>query len=785
MTDKKRGYRDSLIRQPGMFRHLIAIISLGISMAFLSMPDTAQAQSYRFNSVSVEGNQRIETGTILSYAGIARGESVSAAELNDAYQRILGSGLFETVVIEPRGSTLAISVKEYPTINRISFEGNKRLKDKDLASYIKSKSRLVFSPTQAERDAETIAEAYNQNGRLGARVNPKIIRRSENRVDLVFEIFEGGNVEVQRIGFVGNKAFSDRRLRRVLETKQAGLLRALVKKDTFLEDRLQFDKQVLRDFYMSRGYVDFRITNANAELARDRDGYFLTFNVEEGQQFRFGEVTTTSEMDGVDAEEFQKILKVRPGLVYSPTHVERSIARMERLASKKGIDFLRVQPKITRNDRDLTLDVEFVLTKGPRIFVERIDIQGNATTLDRVIRRQFKTAEGDPFNPRDIREAAERIRALGFFSKADVEAREGSSPQQVVVGVNVEEAPTGSLSFGGTYSTKGGLGLVLQFSEKNFLGRGQEVKATISGATDNRNYGLYFAEPAFLGRNVKFTFDIGYFETDNFNALYNTSQAHFSPGLEFPISENARFGVNYRYTRSDITDYTGAGGVFTAEQARGLQDSSSFGYNFSYDTRRTGLNPDAGVLLEFSQDFAGVGGDLDFTRSKARAVAQTKVMNGEVTLRATLAGGVIQFRGGGASRVTERFLYDSDIVRGFQYDGIGPREYVAGTVNDALGGNMFATAKFEAEFPLGLPEEYGIHGGVFYDIGNVWGLDAATKAAGGGNILYANGSPRQVAGLSIFWKTPVGPLRLNWTKALKKEQFDVEQQFELTISADF
>ncbi|WP_322865779.1 outer membrane protein assembly factor BamA [Aquicoccus sp. G2-2] len=753
-------------------------------MAFLALPEMAQAQSYRFNSVSVEGNKRIETGTILSYAGIARGQTVSAAELNDAYQRVLGSGLFETVTMEPRGSRLDIRVNEYPTINRISFEGNKRLKDKDLAGFIKSKSRLVFNPTQAERDAETIAEAYNQNGRLGARVNPKIIRRSENRVDLVFEIFEGGNVEVQRIGFVGNKAFSDGRLRRVLETKQAGLLRALIKKDTFVEDRLQFDQQVLRDFYLSRGYVDFRITNTNAELARDRNGYFLTFNVEEGQQFRFGEITTTSEMDGVDADEFQKILKVRPGIVYSPSHVERSIARMEQLASKKGIDFLRVQPKITRNDRDLTLDVDFVLTKGPRIFVERIDIQGNATTLDRVVRRQFKTAEGDPFNPRDIREAAERIRALGFFSKADVEAREGSSPQQVVVGVNVEEAPTGSLSFGGTYSTKGGLGLVLQFSEKNFLGRGQEVKATVSGATDNRNYGLYFAEPAFLGRDVKFIFDIGYYETDNYNALYDTSQVHFSPSLEFPISENARFGINYKFNRSDINHYTGAGAVIGNEQGRGLQDASSIGYSFSYDTRRSGFNPDAGVLLEFGQDFAGAGGDLKFSRSKARAVAQTKVLNGEVTLRASLAGGVIQFRGGGSSRVTERFLYDDDIIRGFQYDGIGPREYLAGTVNDALGGNMFATARFEAEFPLGLPEEYGIHGGLFYDIGNVWGLDAATKALSG-NIEYANGSARHVAGISIFWKTPVGPLRLNWTKALKKEPHDVEQQFELTISADF
>lgn len=775
-----KGRQKGPIEQSKTFQPLIAAVFLCVSMIFVALPGTADAQSYRFSNVSIEGNKRIESGTILTYAGIARGQTVSAAELNDAYQRILASGLFESVSIEPRGSTLVIAVKEYPTINRINFEGNKRLKDDDLAGFIESKPRLVFTPSQAERDAETIAEAYSQNGRVSARVTPKIIRRSDNRVDLVFEIFEGKVTEVERISFVGNKAFSDRRLRRVLDSKQAGILRALVKRDTLVEDRLQFDQQVLRDFYLSRGYVDFRTTAVNAELANQRDGYFVTFNVEEGQQFRFGEISTISEISEADADEFQSVIRVRPGMVYSPSLVERTIARMERLAIKKGIDFLRVEPKISRNDRELTLDVEFALVKGDRIFVERIDIEGNATTLDRVVRRQFRTAEGDPFNPREIRESAERIRALGFFEKADVNAREGSSPDQVIVDVEVEEAPTGSLSFGGTYSTKGGLGLVVQFQETNFLGRGQEVRFSISGADDNRNYGLYFAEPAFLGRDVKFHFDIGYIETENYNSLYDTVKAKLGFGLEFPISENARFGVNYKFDRTKLDNYSGAGGILAAEVATGYRDHSSLGYTFSYDTRRTGLNPNAGVLLEFSQDFGGVGGDAEFIKTTGKMTAQTKVLNEEVTLRATLAGGAINTRGSTGTRVTERFLFHSDIIRGFALDGIGPREYAAGTVDDALGGNFFATAKFEALFPLGLPEEYGVSGGVFYDIGSVWGLDATNA-----NTIYDDFSLRQVAGISVFWKTPVGPLRLNWSKAIKKETFDKEQQFELTISTEF
>nr|WP_245724433.1 outer membrane protein assembly factor BamA [Lentibacter algarum] len=753
-------------------------------MGFVWGVGGAIAQNYSFNSVAVEGNKRIETGTILTYAGIARGETVSAGDINEAYQRILASGLFESVEIVPQGGKLVIKVTEFPTINQISFEGNERLKDNELSSFIKLKPRLVFSPTQAERDAVTLTEAYAENGRLAARITPKIIRRSDNRVDLVFEIFEGGNTEVSRIGFVGNQVYSDRRLRRVLESKQAGLLRALIRKDTFVEDRLQFDQQVLRDFYVSRGYVDFRTTAVNAELARERDGYFLTFNVEEGQQFAFGEITTISEIEDVDSEVYQDTIKLRAGETYSPSLVENAIARMERLAIRNGQPFLRVEPRITRNDRDLTLDVEFVLSKGERIFVERIDIEGNATTLDRVVRRQFRVAEGDPFNPREIRESAERIRALGFFGDAQVNAREGSTPNTVIVDVDVAEKPTGSLNFGGTYSTDNGFGLVAQYTETNFLGRGQTVRFRASGATDNTNYGLYFEEPAFLGRDVKFFFDIGILESESANANYNTSKGIFATGLEFPLGERARLGVNYKLdaTKMSVSSTSTIGSVLTNEVGLGRLKNSSVGYSYEWDSRKTSLDNDEGLRFLISQDFGGLGGDDSFVKSKAKLIAQRRFFNDEITLRATLAGGAVSFSGAG-SRATDRWLFDEDIMRGFAADGIGPRELNGSTVNDALGGNYFATAKFEALFPLGLPEEYGITGGVFYDIGNVWGLDKISSVPA--DTFYESGSFRHVAGVSIFWETPIGPMRLNWSKALKKEDHDIDQNFEFTISTEF
>lgn len=766
-----------------LLRRTAFAFSVLISLGIAGTPDVAQAQSYRFSTLAIEGNNRIEDAAIASYAGIGRGQVVSAGELNDAYQRILGSGLFETVEITPRGNRLVIKVVEFPTINVIRFEGNKRLKDEVLEAIVESQSRRVLNPAAAERDAIAIAEAYAESGRVAARVTPRVIRRSDNRADLVFEIFEGALAEIERLSFVGNRVYSDRRLRRVLGTKQAGVLRALVKRDTLVEDRIEFDKQVITDFYQSRGYVDFRVTGVNAELARERDGYFLTFNVEEGQQFSFGEVTAVSELPNVDAELFQDELKIRSGVTYSPSLVESSIARLERLAIREGLDFVRVEPRITRNDRDLTLDVEFALVRGPRVFVERIDVEGNTTTLDRVVRRQFKVAEGDPFNPREIRESAERIRALGFFATAEVNAREGSSPDQVIVDVDVEERPTGSLNFGGTYSTDSGFGLVAGLTERNFLGRGQQLSFSLSTSPDVNNYEFRFVEPAFIGRDVAVGFSASYRDLTFSQVRYENTVGQIQPFMSFATGENSRLQLRYTYESVDMsiaaTDVI-AGSLLDAEATRGEEASSSIGYTYTYDTRIGGLNPDAGFLLEFGQDYAGAGGDIEYLRTTAKAVAQTKVFNGDVTLRASLEGGLL-YTPNNDSRANHRFALGGSQMRGFEPYGIGPREQGVG-IDEGLGGKYFAVARFEAEFPLGLPEEYGISGGVFYDVGSLWGVDGT---AGAGSLLYNDASLRHVVGVSLFWETPIGPLQFNFSKALQKEAFDREQNFNLTIRTEF
>ena len=750
------------------------LLVLAVALAGPVAPDDAFAQSYRFTSVSVEGNTRVDQGTILTYAGIARGETVSAGQLNDAYQRVLDSGLFETVEVMPQGSRLVIRVVEYPTISQIAFEGNRKIKDEDLEGIVESRSRQVVSPSRAERDAAAISEAYVQNGRVAARVAPKIIRRSENRVDLVFEIFEGQGIEIQRVSFVGNKIYSDRRLRRVVQSKQAGILRAIISRDTFIEDRLAFDQQVLTDFYQSRGYIDFRVTGVNAELARERDAYFVTFNVQEGQQFRFGKITTVSELPEANAESFQSILHIRPGVVYSPALVEEAIARMERQGIRQGIDFLRVEPRITRNDRDLTLDIEFMLVRGPRVFVERIDIKGNTTTLDRVIRHQFDTVEGDPFNPRAIRETAERIRALGYFKKADVNAREGSRPDQVVVDVDVEETTTGSLTLGGSYSSDAGLGISLGLTERNFLGRGQTLAASLSLSGDVANYSINFIEPAFLGRDVVFAFSSSYVQTSSDNALFDTEFFSFRPGLTFPLNERARLTLYYSGTYADQGSYFGASPTLAAESALGGLFASAIGYRYVYDSRKTGLNRNAGVLVDTGIEIAGLGGDQEYIKSNVRVVGETKVLNEEVTLRGIFETGAIDFNGTPQSRAVDRF--NQKVIRGFEPFGMGPVQ-----AGEHLGGNLFAAVKFEAEFPLGLPDEFGVTGGAFYDIGSIWQVDTIGLPV----PQSVSFEPRHVVGLSLFWESPFGPIRMDFSKALKKEPFDIERNFDFSVRTDF
>ena len=746
----------------------------------------AQTQGQSFSRIDIDGNIRIDDATILTYAGITPGQPLTVGQLNAAYQRIVGSGLFESVEMNPSGSVLGITVKEYPTVNEISIEGNRRIDDDTLMPLLTTKPRRVYSPSTAEADARAIAEAYRQAGRLGAIVTPKIIPRSQNRVDVVFEITESAVVEVERIGFVGNTTFTDRRLRNVLGTKQAGIFRRLVARDSYIEDRIAYDRQVLTDFYRSRGFIDFQVQSVSTEFSRERNGFFINFNLSEGQQFRFGEVKVVSEVPEVDAALYQDIIRTRTGQLYSPVRIEDGIARLERKTLIDGFDFIRVDPRITRNDAAQTLDITYTFVRGPRIFVERIDIEGNSNTRDEVIRRQFDTVEGDPFNPREIRNAASRIRALGYFSSTDVQPRDGTAPDRVIIDVNVDEQPTGSIGFGINYSVGDGVGGTFSLSEKNFLGRGQQLAFSVTAGVDNSAGSLRFTEPALFGRDVSGSLEAYYTATDQFSADYNTREIGFSPSLGFRLSDYARLGLRYRIASEDLFDVdvgtegtsdNGSSAILQREEGERL--TSSVGYTYSFDTRGVGVNPDAGVRFTFSQDFAGLGGDSKYVKTTATVSGETKLFGDDINLRSQLEGGVLTMLDGD-SRILDRFGA-ARRVRGFSRNGIGPRDLTA-TNEDALGGNYYTALRTEMDFPLGAPEEYGVRGGVFFDTGSVWGLD---DTAGTSGEVDDDFHLRAVLGASLFWTTPLGPLRFDFSRAVLSEDYDEEQNFDFSISTRF
>ena len=768
-----------------------AIIFSVISATWIATASPAQAQSFRFSTIAIDGNVRVDDSTILSLLGINRGQPVSAAQVSAGISRLSGSGLFEEVNVDPRGATLAVTVKEYPIVGVVNFEGNRRIKPEDIEEVVRTRAGRVLSPSQVEADARAIAELYSRRGRLAAEVTPKVLPRGDNRVDLAFEIREGNVVEVERVAFVGNRDFSNYRLRQVLSTKQAGALRWLIQSDTFIAERINLDRRLLTDFYLSRGYVDFEILSVTSEVARERDGFFLTFNIREGQQFNFGQASVVSEVEGLDAAELERELRIRPGTVFSPTVLEFNIARLEQIAERRGLRFIQAEPRFTRDNRNGIIDVEFAMVRGERIFVERIDIQGNTTTLDSVIRQQFVMAEGDPLNPREIREAAERIRALEYFSDVSVEPRAGSAPDLAVVDVEVEEQATGSLGFSVSFAANQGIGFGLSFSESNFLGRGQQVSASFNTIKGSRDISLFFTEPRLFGRNLSYSFGIGLQETTNqLGNNFSTREAFLTNSLTFPVSEFGTLQVRQGLVMDRLNGINPAlsSSRLFVDETQGSAVTASVGYTYTFDTREKGLDPRTGYLFSISQDFNVGNKSRRSIKTELAAGYVTSVLNEDVKLSADARVGVLHMVSG-SSRNRERYQLAS-IMRGFQGGRSGPRDFALAN-NDVLGGNRFFSVQLEAQFPLGLPDEYNLKGGVFADIGSVWGVDNITGLAPtavnmtSAGVDYNKMHVRATVGVSLFWESPLGPLRFDFSRPVRKLAEDRAQNFDFSIVSRF
>ncbi len=745
---------------------------LGIAIGLVFAQNASAQPVFVVEQIVVDGTERIEPVTVLSYLTFQTGDQATQGDLDDSLTALFRTGLFRDVVLERQNRVVIITVVENPVINRISFEGNRSLDDEQLEIEIELRPRVVYTQTRVQSDVQRIVELYRRNGRFSANVEPVIIELDQNRVDLVFEIDEGSATGIERITFIGNEAFSDARLRREIVTEETVWWNLLAAgNDNYDPDRLAFDQELLRRFYLSEGYADFRVVSAVAELAPDQSGFFVTFTVEEGDRYEFGEVDIVSRIPEVDAELLRGEIVSDPGDYYSNVAVEDSIRNLTDAAGNLQYAFVEINPVVMRNREEQTISIIYEINEGPRVFVERIEIRGNVRTIDRVIRREILLAEGDPFNATLLSRSETNIRNLGFFSTVDVEVVQGTTPDRTLIIVTVQEQSTGELSIGAGFSTSDGAIGDISLRERNLLGRGQDLRVTASISQNTTEFDISFTEPYFLNRDLAAGVDLFSISTQREDTGdFDEFTAGFGLRLGYPLGPDLRQIVNYRLEYEEIENSS------NELVPDGDAWISSIGQTLIYDRLDSRINPTDGYILRFGTAIAGLGGDVNYFRTTGSASYFTPVLgNEDVILNLSIEGGYIVGLGQDV-RVQDRFFVGGANLRGFDTGGIGPR--LADT-RQALGGNQFAVGTIELEFPLGLPEELGISGRVFTDAGYLDGVDGVDEP------ILDDPAIRAAAGAGISWNSPFGPIRLDYAVPFAREDFDVTQNFRFSFGTTF
>ena len=757
---------------------------LAVAIALFAGAAFAQAQLQAqgvVNEIVIEGAQRIEPATIQSYLTIVPGDSFDPVELDESLKSLFATGLFADVTLRREGNVLIVTVVENPIINRIAFEGNRRIDDEALEAEVTSRPRVVYTRTRVQNDVARILEVYRRTGRFAATVEPKLIQLDQNRVDLVFEIDEGPLTVVQSISFIGNSAFSDSTLRDQIQTVESAWWDIFSASDTYDPDRLAFDRELLRRFYLSEGYADFRVISAVAELTPDREGFFVTFTIDEGERYRFGMIDIVSLLPNLDVEQLRDDVTTEEGDWYSSVAVEETIERLTAAVADLQYAFVDVQPRVTRDREELLINVTYEIDEGPRVFVERIDIVGNVRTVDRVIRREMELVEGDPFNASRLERSEANIRNLGFFERVDVNALSGSAPDRTVVEVEVAEQSTGELAVGAGFSSVDGPLGDITLRERNLLGRGQDlrIRGTLSGR--GTQVDLSFTEPYFLERDLSAGFDLFAISRDNQDES-SFDERTFGFGLRagYPLADRLRQTVRYTFENRDIRDVGGNASLFIRSQ-EGETISSVVGHTIIYDQLDSRIEPTDGYSLRFGNDVAGLGGDVRFLRTTVGANYFVPILE-NVVLSLSAEGGYI-FGLGEEVRINDRFFVGGANLRGFETAGIGPRDVTTG---DALGGNEYAVGSVELSFPIGLPEELGVLGRAFSDFGTLTGLDlTSAEDALGTSAIADDATLRLSVGAGLSWASPFGPLRVDFAVPVLKEDFDREENFRFSFGTRF
>jgi outer membrane protein insertion porin family len=750
------------------------------------------AQTGVVQRIVVQGAERIEQSTIISYLPIVPGDQIDPAKIDAGLKSLFRTDLFADVQIQLVGTDLVVRVIENPIINQVVFEGNKNLKEDKLRDEVQVRPRGVFTKSKVQADVQRIVELYRRSGRVGATVTPKIVELPQKRVDLVFEIDEGPKSGILNLNILGNKEFSDNSLRDVVVTKESKWYRFFTNNDNYDPDRIEYDREQLRKFYRNRGFYDFHVLSAVAELAAEKNGFNVTYTLEEGGRYKFGKLTVETDLKRLSPETLRRLLPIKEGQTYQDELVEKSTDALTFAAGASGFAFVDVRPRYTADPKTHTVNVNFQVTEGPRVYVERIDIIGNSRTIDPVIRREMLVAEGDAYNRVLVDRSKLRVRSLGFFKDVDIEQLPGSAPDKTVLRVKVTEQPTGELSFSLGYSSVDQLVADIGISERNFRGRGQQVTFRVTAGYLRQELSIGFTEPRFLGRNLSGGYNLYATKYDfSTQAAYRTSSVGGSFSLGFPLTETSRLAFTYGLHSDSI--YVDGGLCIPGQESvsrtlcdqRGANITSQVGFIYRVDRRDDPIKPTRGFLFQAGQDFAGLGGNVRFVRSSFD-LQWYHGFTPDFVLMLQGEGGDVEPWGNDYIRLNDRKYLGGESFRGFQIAGVGPRDVLYG---DAIGGKLWGVGTVEMTFPNGLPEQYGINTLLFAQAGTIGLVDQRAK------IDPTTGLPdpnirdelalRATAGVSVFWKSPMGPLRFDLSQIIKKQPYDRTETFQFRTSTRF
>ncbi len=746
-----------------------------------------RTQAGTITAIKVEGNERIEEGTIRSYMLVQPGDAFDPDRIDRSLKTLYATGLFQDVTLRQDGSTLVVKVQENPIVSRIAFEGNHKLNDEQLRGELQLRPRAVFTPQLAQADRQRMLDLYARRGRFGATVTPKVIKLEQNRVDVVFEINEGETTLVSRIAFVGNRAFSENRLREVIDSREQAFYRILSSSDQYDPEKINFDKELLRRFYLKNGYADFDVKDATAELSPDRKAFFVTFTVNEGERYNVGQVSIDSKLRNLNGDELKPLLEISSGDTYDGDVVERTTQAIQDAVQNRGYAFVDVKPRIARDRAKKTVDLVFDITEGPRVYVERIDISGNTRTKDKVIRREFRLAEGDAFNAATVRRSRQRLQDLGYFNTVTVQPTPGSAPDRAILSTVVDEKATGELTFGGGYSTDAGALVNVGLRERNLVGTG--IDASINGVLAQRRsqVDLSITDPYFLDRNLVAGFDL--FDVNNNNqdiAAYNESRLGGALRLGYEFNEHLRQALTYTLVDRRVYDVQPGASIYVLNQS-GSTLLSQIGQTLSLDYRDSRTDPHTGFLLRLGTDFAGLGGSAHYVRTKLDGTYFIPLdrFTGDSDWGIALsAGGGYLAQLGSQEKIIDRFFLGGDNLRGFQSGGAGPHA-VGGTSVDSIGGRLIYTQSTELRFPLPISPDLGLSGRAFVDVGSLSQVTKLGIINGVATTVTDDAAPRVGAGVGVSWKSPFGLINIDLAQAVIKKQYDQTQFFRFGFGTRF